>query len=84
MKIYFDRWMCEEVEISYTSKGGERLTIRPKDLVLMKRSGYDKKHMDYFKKVGMETNLNLRHSGFGWFIVERLNNGQSFQHVGDL
>ena len=68
MKIYINRRTCELLEIPY-GVWGLSLKITPKELMKVQVGGYDKKHMDFFEKFGMDKEMFLIHLRFGWFQV---------------
>ncbi|MEC7160122.1 MAG: hypothetical protein VXW24_07490 [Bacteroidota bacterium] len=68
--------MCERLELTYYGRATEEtIAICPEALIRIRGyQGYDKKHMDFFKTVGMATTLILRNTGYGWFEVGCLQN----------
>ena len=68
MKIYFDRIMCERLGIDYGGTG-EFVRMSPNQIIRESRRSYDRKHMEFFKKTGMDTQLYLKHERYGWMKV---------------
>jgi len=66
--IYFSRPMCDDLGIDYGGEG-EKVRLSPRVLIRMKAGGYDSTHMAFFWKVGMDTEMRLRHRGYGWMEV---------------
>mgnify|MGYP005721791057 CR=1 FL=1 len=70
MRVYMDLDMVMELELTYFGKvGDERVTMTPNELLKLRGvwKGYDERHMDYFREVGMNTPMLLVNTGLGWF-----------------
>lgn len=70
MRVYMDLDMVMALELTYYGKvGDERVTLTPNELIELRGpwKGYDVRHMDYFRMVGMDTPILLLNTGLGWF-----------------
>ena len=70
--IYIDYNGCDDFRIDYYEDEGVVLNLEPEVLIRVRKyygKTYDRKHMEFFKKMGLKTVLRLRHKGLGWFEV---------------
>ena len=68
MIIYINRETCERLNFGY-EKCEKNLLITPFELINAHIGSYDRKHMDFFKKFGLDREMELSLLRFGWFSV---------------